>query len=240
MDLKTRSTNAIKDLVRDAKENMPENAVNMRLYEEYHTKIGPLGTYHNRTSIDCAYFDKEGNLIKKMEMKKTGSWQFDSDPANYVLHKEGLWKPYDYDTYGHKIKHIKETYENMLNYDMIEPINGITSVEYDCKVFCDKILNDSDKKTLELSFILDYDYAKTRTDIKFKKEEYSIKGKVKYGDEEFEIPHMWVTGIHMLYGKMITKLNEGGFDDIVIHYDMKSEDRKKIFNHLRWADITFH
>lgn len=238
MGMKERMTNKIKKLVEEAKAKMPEDAVNMRLYEEFHTTMGPLQTYCNRTSIDCAYFDDEGKVISRKEIARIGTWQI-SEPANYILYNQGLWKPYEYDR-GEKLKTIRQRYETLLNFNSIYPIDGLTSPEYDCKKFCDRILKGDKNDTLHLTFILDYDFAENRTDMKFNKKEYSIKGKVKYGSEELEIPHMWATEVHMIYGRMITKLNEGGFDDILIHYDMKSEDRKKIFNSLRWANITFH
>ena len=155
--------------------------------------------------------------------------------ANYILYSLGWYKPYSEDN----LKSIRRTYESDLNAGLIEPINYLYSPKYKMKMICDKIIELGVTEEIKLVFVLDYELAENRTDIKYHKKQYSFKGKIIGGGKEYTTPPMWDTKIHMLLNCVYTELKNNGIDNISVEYDMEQEDYDDFEGHLNWTDIKF-
>lgn len=230
MDLKKELTERIINMVDKAKELKPSEADTMIFVEGYHRSIGAFGTVNCWVSTDCIYYDVEGNRISKKEIEHKGSWQW-HNPANYILYNEGLLY-----LIGSNIKNFKRDYDKLLDYDMIYPINNLYSDKYRCKMLCEKIIKNHKNSNVELVFILDYEFAENRKDMKFNKNEYSVKGEIICDDLKLELPHMWYTNLHILFDKVRNTLIFNSENEITIKHIMTEEDKNEFTSHTRWRD----
>lgn len=232
-DLKKELTEKMQGIITLIKNEKPSEATHIKMCDGFHQSRGAFGTVNCWTSIDCRYLDEEGNTIQTIEAHKVGDQQM-RDAINYVLYTEGLYKPYSEEN----LKVIQKNYYGLLDFDMIEAFNGLYSPQYQMKLICKEIIENR-MEDVNIAFILDYDYAENRTDMKWNKKEYSFRGQITYGDKQYTTPCMWDTNVHMLIGKVYNELKDV-VPRIIISYDMLDVDRDKFEGHLNWCDsITF-
>ena len=234
-DIKKRTTEKIMSMVDEAINNKPNHTVDIRFVENYHHSVGAFGTHNCWTAIDCIYTNQNGETIKRIEALKHGDWN-DSDMGNYILYNRGYHAPNELDSLG-CLKKIKNTYDTNLNYGIIDPIDNLYSTTYTMKLICDEII-ENNLDDIVLTFILDYDYAENRTDMKWKKKEYSFQCQITYGDKQYTTDYLWDTNAHMLMGKIYNKLIDH-VNHLIISYDMLDDDRIRFENGHNWTDITF-
>ena len=234
--VKNWHTQKIQNIVKTSIEQMPKEATNIRLVDDYRQSVGLFGTYSCWTEVEAVYKDDDGHEVGRVKtIDKIGGWQY-CDPANYILYTMGLYRPYSEDN----LKQIKAVYEGDLNSGACYPINNIYSSEYLVDLECkEAIFTTTD---VDLSFILDYDYFENRTDMPFarddRKKRASFKIKIAYNGKTYCTEHKGEWDAYRIFNKVYKTLTENGVN-VNVNYDMSAEDKRVFLGHYVWNNVPF-
>ena len=227
-------TNEMTELLQEAEKYYVENC-KMVFYDDYKTEIGALKTYNDYTNLCLLVVDEEDNEIHRVTIKK----HYRELPAsmktkalNYILHKRGIlrWRGYglpsDQREYDNHINSLKKAYDEMLNYEWIEPIDNIYSDEYALNRIVDTLIGYSAIKEAEIKFSIDYDYFKNN--YRFSEGLKScLIAKFTCGGITYEIPRGNEYNRLSKMSEVYTALVEEGFNFNIV-FDMKKEDEERL------------
>ena len=226
------STDKIINIIDFVKKNMPKEATHMEVFRKCKKGINSLGIMFDYYETYCNYYNDVGiyheskyfepmllGYEKVKSIKVCGNIRWEEEYSiNYILYEEGLYRPHDEE----KLKSIKGRYYAEIDAGIIYPINGFMSHNFKFRKACEDIINNHTDSEINLSFIMDYDFAENRSERYLKgKKEYAVKGRLVCDDIDIETDFCMDTEIWILFDKVKTTLNEYDIKKIIINMKWK-------------------